>query len=122
MCSYNAVNGVPMCANALYLNDTLRNSWKFDGYVTSDCDAVGDVYTHEPRGHGYNGTALSLKAGTDMDCGDWGAHAYLNELPKALAQGLVEEADLDRSLIRLTKLQMDLGLFDPKEKQPYFNY
>lgn len=69
-----------------------------------------------------NGTALSLKAGTDMDCGDWGAHAYLNELPKALAQGLVEEADLDRSLIRLTKLQMDLGLFDPKEKQPYFNY
>ena len=46
---------------------------KFDGYVTSDCDAVGDVYTHEPAGHGYaspvNGTALSLKAGTDMDCG-----------------------------------------------------
>jgi hypothetical protein len=25
-----------MCANALYLNDTLRNSWGFDGYVTSD--------------------------------------------------------------------------------------
>ena len=62
MCSYNAVNGVPMCANALYLNDTLRNSWKFDGYVTSDCDAVGDVYTHEPRGHGYVHTQQQLCA------------------------------------------------------------
>jgi len=31
MCSYNAVNEVPTCANDLYLNDTLRNSWKFDG-------------------------------------------------------------------------------------------
>ena len=45
--------------------------------------AVGDVYTKEPSGHGYaspaNGTALSLKAGTDMDCGDWGAHAYVND-------------------------------------------
>jgi beta-glucosidase-like glycosyl hydrolase len=32
----NAVNGVPMCANTGMLNETLRNSWKFDGYVTSD--------------------------------------------------------------------------------------
>ena len=126
MCSYNAVNGVPMCANALYLNETLRNSWRFDGYVTSDCDAVGDVYTKEPSGHGYadpvTGTAMSLKAGTDMDCGDWGKHAYLTQLPAALKAGKVVEADLDRALLRLTKLQMDLGLFDPKEDQKYFNY
>jgi|EP01046_Picozoa_sp_COSAG06_P023649 beta-glucosidase len=63
-----------MCANAKLLNSTLRNTWGFDGYVTSDCDAVGDVYTPEPAGHGYaspvDGTAMSLKAGTDMDCGE----------------------------------------------------
>ena len=46
---------------------------------------------------------------------DWGKHAYLKELPAALTQGLVDEADLDRSLLRLTKLQMELGLFDPKK-------
>eukprot|EP01045_Picozoa_sp_COSAG04_P031195 COSAG04_NODE_5686_length_1526_cov_2.276104_2_plen_125_part_00 len=34
-----------MCANSKFLNETLRNTWGFDGYVTSDCDAVGDVYT-----------------------------------------------------------------------------
>jgi hypothetical protein len=32
MCSYNAVNGVPMCANSKLLNETLRNTWGFDGY------------------------------------------------------------------------------------------
>jgi beta-glucosidase len=77
---------------------------------------VGDIYGKEPSGHGYadptNGTAMALKAGTDMDCGDWGAHAYLNELPGAVTAGLVTQADLDRSLVRLTKLQMELGLYD----------
>jgi beta-glucosidase-like glycosyl hydrolase len=33
MCSYNAVNGVPMCANSKLLNETLRNTWGFEGYL-----------------------------------------------------------------------------------------
>jgi len=90
-----------------------------------DCDAVGDVYDPEPNGHGYAnatyGTALALKAGTDMDCGDWGKHAYLNELPAAVDAGYVDQSDLDRALLRLTTLQMELGLFDPKDAQPLFS-
>ena len=35
----NAVNGVPSCANEWLLKTLLRESWQFDGYVTSDCDA-----------------------------------------------------------------------------------
>lgn len=121
MCSYNAVNGVPMCANPLYLNETLRNQWGFEGYVTSDCDAVADVYEQHHYASPVNGTALSLKAGTDMDCGDFGDHAYLKELPAALEQGLITENDLDTALIRLTRIQMDLGLFDPKADQMFFH-
>ena len=40
--SYNAVNGVPTCANPA-LNQTLRGDWGFEGYVTSDTDACGDI-------------------------------------------------------------------------------
>ena len=124
MCSYNAVNGVPMCANSKYLKDTLRGTWGFRGYVTSDCDAVGDVSAPAPGGHGYanatEGAALSLRAGTDMDCGDWGAHAYLKQLPAAVAAGLATEDDLDVALRRLTTIQMKLGLFDRKDDQPLF--
>eukprot|EP00039_Didymoeca_costata_P002053 m.57244 g.57244 ORF g.57244 m.57244 type:complete len:72 (+) comp11091_c0_seq1:280-495(+) len=50
MCSYNALNGVPMCANSKLLNDTLRGQWGFTGYVTSDCGAVGNIFQKEPQG------------------------------------------------------------------------
>lgn len=31
MCSYNAVNSVPSCANGPFLNDMLRAEWGFEG-------------------------------------------------------------------------------------------
>ena len=49
MCAYNRVNGQPACANDFLLVDQLRDKWKFNGYVVSDCDAVADIY----RGHKY---------------------------------------------------------------------
>ena len=36
MCSYNAVNGVPSCANGRLNNDVLREKHNFDGYIVSD--------------------------------------------------------------------------------------
>ena len=113
--------GWPGLTHAFVARQTLRQEWGFDGYVTADCDAVGDIYQPFPSGHAYasppNGSALALKAGTDLDCGYWGARAYVNELPIALQQGLVAEEELDRSLVRLTALQMELGLFDPKVRR-----
>ena len=55
-----------------------------------------------------------------MDCGDWGKKAYLTQLPAAVKAGLVTEADLDKALLRLTTLQMQLGLFDPKPDSHFF--
>lgn len=43
MCSYNAVNGIPSCANKELMTDLARNKWGFEGYITSDCGAVSDV-------------------------------------------------------------------------------
>ena len=43
MCSYNAINGVPSCANRELLTDLLRESWKFDGFVVSDCGRLREV-------------------------------------------------------------------------------
>lgn len=47
--------------------------------MTSDCGAVENVWTPEPNGHGYTdkvkATALSVIAGTDIDCGS----QYSNE-------------------------------------------
>ena len=122
MCSYNAVNGAPSCANEWLLKETLRESWRFEGYVTSDCGAIRDECAPEPDGHGYastcaNATAVSIKAGTDVDCGG----VYAPGIPVAVAAGVLTEAAVDESFSRLTTIQMKLGLFDnDKDEQPYF--
>jgi beta-glucosidase len=51
MSSYNAINGTPAVADNLTLNVLLRKTFGFDGYVTSDCGAVGTTY-RRPDGPG----------------------------------------------------------------------
>ena len=77
MCSYNAINGVPSCANSWLLQSVARDAWSFDGYITSDCDADENVF----RPHNYTATPEEavqavLHAGTDVDCDHFvGQHA-----------------------------------------------
>jgi len=37
MCSLNAVNGVPSCANDLFQNQVVRDQWGFQGFIVSGC-------------------------------------------------------------------------------------
>jgi beta-glucosidase len=117
MCAYNAVDGTPACASKLLLGDTLRNDWKFQGYVVSDCDAINDF--SQPDGHHYAptkeiGAAAGLLAGTDLDCG--GAYSTL---VNAVQSGLIKEADLTLPLERLFTARMRLGMFDPPKQVAY---
>ena len=137
MCSYNAVNGIPSCANKFLLQDVLRDHWGFgeDRWVVADCDAVLTAYTP----HNYTGDPVqvatdALLAGTDVDCGIF----FSIFLPDALARGLVTTADLKQALVRqyaslvryvlhhfllltgsLNNARRRLGYFDPPESQPF---
>jgi beta-glucosidase len=119
MCAYNAIDGAPACANVSLLTDHLRTYWGFDGYVVSDCGAVGDVAT----GHHYapdfaHAAAVSVKAGTDLECG-WGEGQAYPALVDAVRQGLVTEAEIDTALTRLFTARMRLGMFDPPDSYAY---
>ena len=114
MCAYSAVDGVPACANDK-LFDLLRNKWDFRGYVVSDCGAIGDIYT----GHQYVATlpqaaAMSVKAGTDLNCGS----GYYS-LRYAVADRLISKGDIDRAVKRLFEARFRLGMFDPPELVPW---
>jgi len=105
MCSYNALNGVPMCANAALLDTRLRKDWGFKGYVVSDCDAVGDIAAfHHYKPDDAQAAAAALRAGTDLDCG----HTYAS-LAKAVQQGVAAESALDTALLRLFTARYRLG-------------
>jgi beta-glucosidase len=124
MCAYNRVNGQPACANTFLLEDTLRGAWKFNGYVVSDCDAIFDIY----QGHHYTksqaeAAALAIKTGMDNECADFLTIAKDNHdyqpFVDAVKQGLLPEADLDRSLKRLFTARIRLGMFDPPSMVRY---
>ena len=109
MCAYNAVDGVPACANKFLLQDTLRDAWKFQGYVTSDCGAVEDITSgHKFTPDNEHGSALAVQAGTDTTCGN----EYV-ALAKAVQQGLIKESEIDTSLKRLFIARFQMGMFDP---------
>jgi beta-glucosidase len=117
MCAYNRVDNVPACASKLLLGDILRADWGFQGFVTSDCDAIDDF--SEPNGHHYStnhetGSVAGILAGTDTDCGT----AY-RALTDSVHHNLISEAQIDVALKRLFTARMKLGMFDPPEKVSY---
>jgi beta-glucosidase len=116
MCAYNSTNGEPCCANNYLLNDILRKEWNFKGHVVSDCWAVVDFYHN---GHNVVKTqaeaaALAVKHGVNLNCGnEYGA------LIEAVEKKLITEKEIDNALAVLLRTRFKLGLFDPKEKNPY---
>jgi beta-glucosidase len=107
MCAYNAVDGAPACASPL-LNGLVRRDWGFKGFIVSDCDSVGDfVSGHKSAPDNAHASAAAIKAGTDLDCG----RSY-EGIPEAVAKGLVSEADIDASLVRLMAARIRMGLID----------
>jgi beta-glucosidase len=115
MCAYNSIDGEPACANTMLLQTILRKDWRFNGYVTSDCAAITDIYV----GHHYSpdlehAAVAAVRAGTDTSCG--GEYAVL---VKAVHDGLISEKEIDRSLGRLFTARFELGLFDDPEKVKY---
>ncbi|HEU5452464.1 MAG TPA: glycoside hydrolase family 3 C-terminal domain-containing protein, partial [Terriglobales bacterium] len=114
MCAYNSLGGQPACANST-LTHLLRGTWKFDGYVVSDCGAVGDIY----RGHDYRKTleqasATAVSMGTDLDCG-----TEYRSLGTAISNHLLDDSALDVAVTRLFTARFRLGMFDPPEMVPW---
>jgi beta-glucosidase len=109
MCAYNAIDGAPACANTFLLEKTLREAWGFQGYVTSDCGAVGDMTTgHHFTPDNEHGSAVAVQAGTDTTCGD----EYV-ALVKAVHDGLIKETQINTAVKRLFTARFRLGMFDP---------
>lgn len=116
MCAYNSYNGEPCCGNKS-LSNLLREDWGFNGYIVSDCWAVRDFYdegAHEITANKKEASAMAVKAGTDLNCGN----SY-PALVAAVKDGLIKESELDVSLERLFVARLRLGLFAPERDVKY---
>lgn len=91
MPGFNALNGVPMHANKFFLDTLLRQEWKFDGFVVSDCWGIALAeWGHNYFGSAVNAGIAALEAGIDLECG-LALYNYL--LPE------IDSVDLDLNII-----------------------
>lgn len=121
MCSFNAINGVPGCANAELETDLLKHEWGFDGFIESDYTAVNELRACPPVrpdegscGHGVaadgpSAGALALNAGTDSEMVSTNLRDYGQEL---LSDGRISMGRLDDAVRRILRVKFRAGLFD----------
>ena len=121
MCSFNAINGVPGCANHETETQILKREWGFDGFVESDYTAVAELRAcppvnpdSGPCGHGVAADgpaagALALNAGTDSEMvstniRDFGA--------KLLSQHRISMSRVNDAVRRILRVKFRAGLFE----------
>ncbi|MFI8390902.1 beta-glucosidase [Streptomyces sp. NPDC085540] len=95
MGAYNKVNGVHACESKALLDEVLRGSWGFDGWVMSDWDA-----THS--------TVAAIGAGLDMEM-PGGTH-FGGPLREAVRGGSVPEGAVDLAVHRILTTMDRFGL------------
>ncbi|MGB8258768.1 MAG: glycoside hydrolase family 3 C-terminal domain-containing protein [Terracidiphilus sp.] len=114
MASYNAWNGTPMLVHPV-LKDVMIREWGNDGLICSDGGALGLLITsHKSYPDKEHGVAAAVKAGINHFLDN-----YIEDLRKALADGLVTERDMDASLKNLLRVYLRLGEMDPAGVDPY---
>ena len=119
MCAYNRVNDEPCCTGNTLLQTILRNEWKFNGHVVTDCGALDDIFErHKTLPSKVAVAAAAIKAGINMDC----SNLLQRDALKAVEQKLLTEQDINNSLLPVLKTEMKLGFYDDKTKSPYAAY
>ena len=132
MSSYNRVNEVPQNLNNYTLDTLLRQTFGFDGYVTSDCDSVGiaqagNGYDRDPLNPGGNGhgwrlpetgekitgpqtVAWAINAGGDLQCNNGYANrntVYSTTIPTAVAEGITTPSGIfDENSVDVSLLRL----------------
>ncbi|WP_194925436.1 glycoside hydrolase family 3 C-terminal domain-containing protein [Catenulispora pinisilvae] len=148
MTSYNAINGTPSVADTYTANQLAQRQYGFNGYVTSDCGAIGTTYQTFPSGHDWappgwstdgkgstgtwtntatgatvpaqaGGQAYALRAGTDLNCSG-GENTYA-DITAAISAGILSEGVIDNALVKIFTVRMQTGEFDPAGSNPYTN-
>ena len=101
MCSYNKLNGDWACENSYLLNDLLKKTWGFQGFVMSDWG-------------GTHSTIKAVLAGLDNEQPE---SRFLGEaLKKAVDKGDVPMSRVDDMVHRIVRTEFASGVFDDPPK------
>ena len=115
MGAYNRTNGEVCCGSKTLLIDILRGKWGFNGYVTSDCEAIRFFHEyHKITNTPKESVTLAVTNSCDLNCGRLYRH-----LVDAVNDRMLPEKFIDESVIRLLTTRMKLGEFDCQDDVPF---
>lgn len=97
MASFNDFEGIPCHVNHYFMTELLRDTWGFNGFVTSDYEGINECVKHG-MGTIEDVSARALQAGVDMDLN---GQAYMDNLEKLVKDGKVKEKDIDVACRRI---------------------
>jgi len=111
MNSYSDVDNVPVAASWELLTHVLRERWGFTGTVVSDYGAIPFLHLmHHVAGDLAEAGRMALTAGLDVELPQ--SVAYLR-LASEVREGRLDEALLDRAVLRVLEQKVRFGLLDP---------
>ncbi len=117
MMSYNDYLGVPVAGSKEILQHVLRDEWGFDGFIVSDCGAIGNMMAkkHYTATDKLAAAKLALAAGIATNCGD----TYNSpEVVQAVKDGKVNMKDLDFACSSLLRVMFRNGYFENHPSKP----
>ena len=114
MTSFNTIDNIPATGNKWLLTDLLRKQWGFKGMVVSDYTSVNEMIDHG-LGDLQAVSALSLKAGLDMDMVGEG---FLTTLKKSLGEGKVTQKEIVAFSRNINRFRNSKTWWRDKRKNP----
>ena len=102
MSAYNRINGDYAGANAELLQEFLKGTWGYPGWVMSDWGAT--------RGWEYASAGLDQECGAQLDAAQFGAEAFGAPLQAALARGELSRERLSDMVRRILRSMYAVGI------------
>ena len=113
MCSYNAIDGIPVSADRELLTEILRDRWGMRGFVRSDMTAVERLYdNHYVAFDRKEAMAMGLEAGVDLQLFDFPHAEWQKGLEELVETGRLDESVIRQACGRVLKVKFLLGLFE----------
>jgi beta-glucosidase len=110
MSSYQGIDGIPPIMHRWLLRTKLKGEWKFDGFVVTDWNSLGDAVNLQRLAPSFSSAAArSIMSGIDMFMT---TPEFFDAAIDAVETGLLDIEYVDAAVERILRKKFELGLFE----------
>lgn len=110
MATYPTIDGIPVHSSKKILTDLLRDELEFEGLVLSEGNGVNTLVYTGVAPDIKSASAMAAEAGVDVSISF--NQGYFNEMIENVLERNVSVETIDRSVRRILKIKLMLGLFE----------